>query len=105
MLTYDPAKKAYRGWWFGSGGECSEANGQWDEDTKTMTWKAGWDNGATMTTRVQFLDRDSYKWALIAKNKDGKVLLDMQGTLARRKSATENAEEKKAEQGPPELKV
>lgn len=87
MMTYDAGRKQYRHWHFDSLGTGSEssASGQWDEGAKTLTWKAELVDGITMTNKVQFLDKDTYKWALVAKDKGGKVYLEMEGKLTRRK--------------------
>src|SRR5262245_32675028 len=36
VMTYEPKKKEYRRWYFGSEGHASESTGQWDEDAKTL---------------------------------------------------------------------
>lgn len=87
MMTYDAGRKHYRHWHFDSQGNGSDisASGQWDEAAKTLTWKTELADGISMTNKVQFLDKDTCKWVLVAKDKGGKVYLDMEGKLTRSK--------------------
>jgi serine/threonine protein kinase len=40
LLGWDDFRKVYRLWHFGSDGDAMEADGTWDRDEKTLTWKA-----------------------------------------------------------------
>lgn len=71
-------------------------------------------NGITFTGINHFPDKDSYDWTLVAKDKEGKVYLNLKETHRRRSSNGKAAssdkpkEEKKADgipPKPPELKV
>jgi hypothetical protein len=84
MNTYDPAKKEYRTWRFVGKG-CEELIGQWDESTSTMTITT--DHGYGITTKAAFhvIDQDHREYRIAAKDGDGKVYLDIQATVTRRK--------------------
>lgn len=86
IMTFDPHKKTYRSWWFDSTGYAVESTGQWEEDSKTLVMKAVDANTgiqSVITTRV--IDKDNYQWTGVWKDKEGKVLLDMESKVTRRK--------------------
>lgn len=84
LATWDAQKKAYRYWYFDSEGLSSEATGVWDEKKRTLTWTSPLEGGAT-TTVWKFVDKDTFEWVLVSKDKAGKVLLDMSGKSKRKK--------------------
>jgi hypothetical protein len=83
--TYDPAQKAYRLWYFSSQGDIVETSGKWDAKTNTMTWTNNPQPGITAIARWRFPTADTFEWDLVAKDRSGKVYLDMEGKLRRRK--------------------
>jgi hypothetical protein len=85
MFTYDAQKKAYRFWLFDSKGTTLELTGQWDDASKTFSWKGDVGNGITTSGPMRFLDDDTIEWQAIAKDKDGKVYHQMEGKLKRKK--------------------
>lgn len=85
MRTYDSQKKQYRAWLFDSTGTAASSIGQWHEQTKTMTWKGDQGNGITAISPVRFVGDDTIEWKLGARNEEGKVFMDMEGTFKRRK--------------------
>lgn len=85
VMTFDPRRKAYRFWNFSTDGNASESSGQWDEDSKTLALKADLGTGITMESKVKWLDRDSAEWTAVAKDKDAKVYLNMEGKITRQK--------------------
>ena len=86
MYTYDPQQKCYRGWWFGSDGQVSEASGQWDADTKTLKWTFVASDGKDFTRIHRHRFVNDNKFEAISKTKDslGKVLsqIEVKGTRA-----------------------
>jgi hypothetical protein len=82
LRTYDPERKAYRGWWFSSAGHAEESVGTWDEKTGTFTWKSE-AAGRTMTITQKFADADTLVWDVAVKAADGKVLFRMEGKATR----------------------
>jgi hypothetical protein len=85
VVTYDPARKAYRHWYFSSEGIAEESTGQWNETTRTMTWRGDLPGGRTLVHEVCFPDRDTQEWKLAVKDAEGKVLVEGHGKLTRRK--------------------
>jgi hypothetical protein len=85
MNTYDPAKKEYRIWRFTSGGSCEEMTGKWDEATATLTIATELGHDVTQTAAFHLIDKDHREYHVVAKDSDGKVYLDVQATVTRRK--------------------
>ena len=85
MNTYDPVQKKYRLWRFTPGGSCEELNGQWDEATTTLAITTNLSNGVTSKATFHVIDKDRREYHVLAKDGDGKVYLDIQGTVTRRK--------------------
>jgi hypothetical protein len=83
--TYDTAKKAYRVWYFNSQGNSVEAVGKWDGKANHMIWTSEPQPGITEVSHWRFLDDNTFEWDLIAKDREGKVYLDMKGKLTRKK--------------------
>lgn len=86
LTTYDPHKKAYRGWYFDSMSTITESRGQWDEETKTMTM-TGSDPEAGLTSKStsKFIDKDTVEYTLVVKDKEGKVMWDQVTKSTRKK--------------------
>ncbi len=85
MNTYDPAQKNYRIWRFTPGGSCEEMAGKWDEATSTLTITTDLGHGITQKAAFHLIDKDHREYHVVAKDGDGKVYLDVQGTVTRRK--------------------
>ena len=85
LATYDVNKKAFRSWFFNSFGNSGESTGQWDEKTKTITWTDTDAMGVTNVMHWRFTNADTLDWDVLAKDKNGKVYLDMKGKLTRKK--------------------
>jgi hypothetical protein len=84
LATWDEAKKVYKSWYFDSDGLTSEATGKWDARARTLTWTSTFEEGSS-TTVWKFVDDDTFTWELLARDKKGKVLLDMSGKSKRKK--------------------
>ena len=85
MNTYDPAQKAYRIWRFMSGGSCEEMRGEWDEAASTLTITTDLGHGITQKAAFHLIDKDHREYHVVAKDSDGKVYLEIQGIVNRRK--------------------
>jgi hypothetical protein len=85
MNTYDPVQKKFRIWRFTPGGSCEELTGKWNETTSTLTIAADLGHGITSTATFHLIDKDHREYRVVAKDSDGKVYLDIQGTVVRRK--------------------
>jgi hypothetical protein len=83
LWSYDPQRKMYRNWFFGSDGTTGEGTGTWDEKTNTMTWKTEPGPGLTGNATCRFLDADTYEWTYIIRDGAGKAYLDMKGKHTR----------------------
>lgn len=84
LVTYDTRKKAFRAWFFNDEGHASEWVGKWDKAKQTfsLTWDS---NGIRFVSHTHFIDKDNITWDLVAKNKEGKVLLKITVKLKRKK--------------------
>ena len=73
-------------WWFSSTGQTAEAAGEWNDDTKTLNWtyllREGQD--AAMTAKHRFKNDNSFEWEVVAKDRHGKILFQMNGKATRR---------------------
>jgi hypothetical protein len=85
MNTYDPAQKNYRLWRFTSGGSCEEMRGEWDEAASTLTITTDLGHGITQRAAFHLIDKDRREYDILAKDGDGKVYLEVHGTVTRRK--------------------
>jgi hypothetical protein len=87
LETYDPQRKAYRGWFFGSGGVTVENRGAWDAASKTLTsTPTSLDGGLTGTATTRYIDADHIEWEQVLKDASGAVVLHQQAKWTRRKS-------------------
>ncbi|MDB5350332.1 MAG: Planctomycetes uncharacterized domain protein [Planctomycetota bacterium] len=85
IMTYDPAKKAYRSWHFVSTGSTSEGEGTYDKATRTITWTARDANGFRTRTRSSFAEDGSENWTITVTDTEGRIVTDMKGKNTRRK--------------------
>ena len=84
MNTYDPVRKKFHFWRFAGRG-CEELDGQWDEATSTLTIPTDHGNGITTKAAFHVIDKDHREYHIAAKDAEGKVYLDIHGTVTRRK--------------------
>lgn len=88
LMTYDPQLKKYRQWYFSSRWPQAEGTGTWEEASQTMTWDC--EGGAGTTTPIKtsmvwkFASSDKTDFHAVVKDKQGKVLEDIEGTYKRR---------------------
>jgi phage terminase large subunit-like protein len=85
MMTYDANKKAFRQWAYDSQGYANEATGQWDEKTQTLTFTGNLNENVTAVTTMRFVDKDTREATMVAKDKSGKVYLDIHAKITRKK--------------------
>ena len=86
LMTYDPAKKAYRSWTFLSDGSTSESEGIWNAKDRVMTSVGRKDeNGGFSTTTADFSETGSEKWKIVYTDRTGKVVSEMSGKNTRQK--------------------
>ena len=86
LATYDVHRKVYRLWWFSSTGEPGEWQGKWDAETKTMTWRSEDDDGVTSVAKSWYVDDDTAKWTVVAKDRDGQTRFSMEAKETRVKT-------------------
>jgi hypothetical protein len=84
MNTYDPVRKKFHIWRF-TGRGCEELDAQWDEAASTLTITADHGSGITSKATFHIIDKDHREYHVIAKDGEGKVYLDIEGTVVRRK--------------------
>jgi uncharacterized protein (TIGR03067 family) len=104
LATYDPQEHAYRRWFFNSMGVADEMSGQWDAETQSFTW-TGSDGDHTSVQKDRFSSADAYTYEIVVTDKQGKLVLEVEGRMVRRKAASVRptntlAEDQKRLQGP-----
>ena len=87
LVSYDPATKEYRTWYFDSAGgqPRGSVRGAWDDKTRTMTWTGTDEAGNKTVGKSKIVDRDTHEWTVVTTNPDGKVVLDITAKNTRRK--------------------
>jgi uncharacterized protein (TIGR03067 family) len=90
LTTYDARDQVYRSWFFGSNANLprGQSAGQWDKATETLTFKDEVTGEFTSVVRLKFIGNDAVEWQGIWKDKDGAVLMDLEGTSKRRPGDT-----------------
>ena len=85
LMTYDPTKRVYRAWHYFSNGTFAEAEGTWDDASRTFTW-TGRDisKGTTIVTKASF-DGEIEKWSIVTTKDGGEQVSSFGGTNTRRK--------------------
>ena len=85
LMTYDPARKAYRSWTFLSDGSVSEGEGTWNAATRVMTTRGRKDaQGGRSTTTADFSTPDVETWKITSTDGQGNIAGEMAGTNKRR---------------------
>jgi hypothetical protein len=86
IIGFDSVKGEYRMWYFDSlGAAVGPVGGQWDENSKTLTWRGTPQRDVSLVNRERFVDNDTIEWRLVVSNNDGTVSLEQQGKSIRRK--------------------
>lgn len=83
--TYDVNLKAYRMWFFTSGGAVVDFVGQFVPGSKAFVMKKDLGNGIMDTFTIRATDADTIEFRSQAKGGDGKIYFAMEGKWARRK--------------------
>ncbi len=83
VSTYDGTFRGYRKWRFGWRGLGQEAEGTWDDKTRTMTWRSDLGHGETSVETVRYLEDKTVKWSVITRYDSGNIPLQMAGKYAR----------------------
>lgn len=86
LTTYDPKRREYRKWYFDANNPVPIGGnrGHWDEATQTMTWRGALEDGVTTATTERFIDKDTFTWTFVAKDRSGEVVLNMEAQVRRR---------------------
>ena len=86
LMTYDPKRREYRQWYFDVNNPASlgEDRGRWDEATQTLTWNGKLDDGNTMETAERFIDKDTFTWTSVVKDRSGQVLETIDAKVRRK---------------------
>jgi hypothetical protein len=86
VIGYDTNKEAYRYLRFTNTGLIDESTGQWDEETRSLVWTlVNAPPGITRHSTTRFVGADGTHNHILAKNKDGKIHMDLTITGTRRK--------------------
>ena len=86
MYTYDSDRKAYRYWFFMSGGFYWEPTGTWDESSQTLTFtgKVGARRSSGITTvTFRFSDETTLIFSLITRDAGGEIIYRVEGKSVR----------------------
>jgi hypothetical protein len=84
MMTFDKAKGVYRSWGFSSTGGSSEAEGTWDPESKTLTWKESNVAAGTLTvSKAVFTDDDTEDYTSVTTDREDKIVQKLKGQKKR----------------------
>lgn len=84
LVTYDPARKAYRMWTDNAQGAVIQWEGAWDEKAQTLTWKASLQTGLTGLMKWKFVNDDQMEINLSVASGIARVMT-LNSTLTRKK--------------------
>ena len=86
LVNYDPVTKVYRSWYFDTAGGIPRESvvGNWDEKTRTMTWRSSDEAGNKTVGTERCIDKDHYEWTHVVTTLGGKVVIDLVGKCTRR---------------------
>jgi hypothetical protein len=86
LMTFDRKRKAYRHWHFDSQGNFPNGDsfGTWNETAQTLHFEATEDNHVHIVIDLTLTGNDFVKLSGTWKDKDGRILLDMEGTSTRK---------------------
>jgi hypothetical protein len=85
IFGYDAGQKTYRSWWFNSLGHRNDSRGQWNEASKTLSYRTNLEDGKLARSSVRFVDADQEVWQFKVTDATGKVYFDMEITATRRR--------------------
>jgi hypothetical protein len=88
IYGYDDKTKAYRAWIFQSTGNRLEASGEWNAQSKTMTWTTIESGDIKSIMKYEFQGADTFKMTIKATGPSGDVLYHLEGTGKRSKAGT-----------------
>jgi len=86
LVNYDSVENVYRLWYSDYAGSMPSGRllGDWDEKTRTMTWRSTVGARNKVVGKHQFIDKDHSHWTRVITNPAGKVVLDIAGKTTRR---------------------
>jgi|GEM_PF-2426608 len=89
LWAYDGRDRVYRAWFFDTYGNLprTESIGRWDAATETFTFEADQKDEFHSVVRLKLSGNDETRWHGVWKDKDSRVLLEIEGTARRRKEA------------------
>lgn len=87
LFSYDRTNKEYRRFVFTTDGITAVSTGEWDEKTKTMTWRATGLPAGVMFQVKTVIGPDQFSETLLGKNQAGTILMDSTSTATRKKPA------------------
>lgn len=86
LMTYDNQRKEYRQWFYDKNTLVPmEDRGTWDAATETFTFTGTLADGVKTTSQQKFENKDTFTWTFVAKDRSGKVVLDIEAKCVRMK--------------------
>jgi hypothetical protein len=86
IFGYDPVTKGYSLWIFSSTGiPLYLSRGEWNESTRTMSWKSSATDQISYTSRCTFEAADTLRCISQVKNFSGAVVVDVESVGVRRR--------------------
>ncbi len=85
ILGFDPATKEFRDWQFDASGSAVPAytTGRWDQAKHAITWTFELANSPSTVTTLRFDDANTVATEVIARDRAGKIMVEMRGTMTR----------------------
>ena len=86
LMTYGAERKQYVQWYFDKANLAPKAyRGSWNEGTQTFTFTGSLADGIRTKAQQKFVNKDTFTWTLVAKDREGNVVFDMEGKCVRKK--------------------
>lgn len=91
LMTYDPHEGVYKFWYFDSNGEFprSDMKGTYDQKLNTITYKSVLPNDVSVVIVTKFENKDRLTWHGVWKDKDGQLMMEIDGVVTRIKEKDE----------------
>jgi hypothetical protein len=85
LIGFDPRKSEYILWYFDAAGTMiGPARGQWDEKSRTLTWRDSSQEDVLLINKQYFIDKNTVEFNVVG-SKAGNVILEQKGKSTRQK--------------------
>ena len=87
LMNYDAEAEVYRYWYFDNKNSFPRGNsvGHWNARSGRIDWNVDVGNGFRGKSSWQYSSKDKLDWSMTVSDPNGKLMMDMRGTLTRNK--------------------